>query len=127
MIRTLCQKSIIDMINSYRSGKFIASNQSQIKVQLLTRVALKEKLLPKTGTANASCSSSELSSKNFSKEKKHDKSLAGMIPGHAGCSKSCCSQEEINNKSCLRSISRYNNFCYFTIISVCLILLLEVL
>tara|TARA_B100001287_G_scaffold271980_1_gene273039 strand:+ start:1906 stop:2403 length:498 start_codon:yes stop_codon:yes gene_type:complete len=85
--------AIIDMINGYRSGKFVATNQNQLKSSTTNKSCSKGKnCCQKTGIENASCSSSETSSKKiFQRKRSKDKSLAGMIPGHAGCSKSCCS------------------------------------
>ena len=90
------EMAIIDMINSYRSGKFVASNQNQTKSSAANKSCSKGKnCCQKTGTASASCSSSESSSKKlFQRKRSKDKSLAGMIPGHAGCSKSCCSSKK---------------------------------
>ena len=90
------EMAIIDMINSYRSGKFVASNQNQIKSSAANKSCSKGKnCCQKTGSANVSCSSSEPSSKKlFQRKRSKDKSLAGMIPGHAGCSKSCCSSKK---------------------------------
>ena len=85
--------AIIDMINGYRSGKFVATNQNQLKSSTTKNSCSKGKnCCQKTGIANASCSSPETSTKKiFQRKRSKDKSLAGMIPGHAGCSKSCCS------------------------------------
>ena len=60
------EMAIIDMINSYRSGKFVASNQNQVKNSAANKSCSKGKnCCQKTGTASASCSSSESSSKKL--------------------------------------------------------------
>ena len=85
---------ILEMINGYRDGKFTASlveNKSK-------QCSKGKECCQKTGKLNASCDNKNKgcctsSKKGVSKKNRKtskDNSLTGMIPGHTGCSKSCC-------------------------------------
>ena len=91
---------IVDMINGYRGGKFTASlpNVSvSNKSNQATTCAKGKNCCQKTGKKDASCGNNndnKTSSSIFKRKNKQDNSLAGMIPGHNGCTKSCCSSKK---------------------------------
>ena len=86
---------IVEMINGYRGGKFTASLPANQSVTCTKG----KSCCKKTGKKNAQCDNKNsgcCSSSNTSKSTKKKKnktigSLSGGIPGHTGCTKSCCS------------------------------------
>ena len=89
---------ILQMINGYRDGKFTASLPGTKSKECSKGKACCQK----TGKVNASCdnksqgccsSSIKGVSKKKKKKSKDNNSLTGMIPGHTGCTKSCCSSK----------------------------------
>ena len=50
----------------------------------------------KTGKKDASCSNNDTkkSASIFKRKNKNENALSGMIPGHNGCTKSCCSSKK---------------------------------
>ena len=79
------EAKILGMINSYRNGKFTASNILANNNSL--KCSKGKNCCQKNGKNNPSCASSN-------NKKKNANSLAGMIPGHTGCTKSCCSSKK---------------------------------
>ena len=88
---------IVDMINGYRGGKFKASlpNVSN-KSNIATNCAKGKNCCQKTGKKDSTCSNNDnpTSTSIFKRKNKKENSLAGMIPGHNGCTKSCCSSKK---------------------------------
>ena len=81
------------MINSYREGKFTATSLSK-----QSKSCSKGKSCCKvTGKLNQTCDNkasgccSSSKTKSSTNKKQKDNTLTGMIPGHNGCTKSCCS------------------------------------
>ena len=90
---TFSETQILGMINSYRDGKFTASNT------LVNNKSVKcskgQNCCQKTGKNNPSCDNKNKGCcASSSNNKKNVNSLTGMIPGHAGCTKSCCSSKK---------------------------------
>jgi copper chaperone CopZ len=88
---------IVDMINGYRGGKFKASLPSiSNKSDQAITCAKGKNCCQKTGKKDASCSTNDnkTSSSIFKRKNKKENSLTGMIPGHNGCTKSCCSSKK---------------------------------
>ena len=91
------ETEIVDMINGYRGGKFTASvpKVSNKSNQAMT-CAKGKNCCQKTGKKDASCNNNDnrTSASIFKRKNKKDNSLSGMIPGHNGCTKSCCSSKK---------------------------------
>ena len=90
------EANILDMINSYRDGKFTATSLNK-----QSKSCSKGKNCCKvTGKSNQTCDNkasgccSSSQTKSSTKKKKKGNTLAGMIPGHNGCTKSCCSSKK---------------------------------
>tara|TARA_Y100000589_G_scaffold113143_3_gene107538 strand:- start:9947 stop:10435 length:489 start_codon:yes stop_codon:yes gene_type:complete len=90
------ENKIIGMINEYRDGKFTATSLNTAKKSC----SKGKNCCKSSGNKNAQCdnnsSTSNSNSKLSSKKRKKQKSntLSGMIPGHTGCTKSCCSSKK---------------------------------
>ena len=95
---SLSAQDVLTMINGYRNGKFSASlNSPSSSNNNLNKCSKGKNCCQKTGAINANCDNKAqgcCSAKKLTrKQKKNQKagSLANMIPGHTGCTKSCCS------------------------------------
>ena len=88
---------ILAMINNYRGGKFKAVSSSNNNV----KCSKGSSCCQKTGKLNASCdnkskgccSSANTKATKKRSKKRSDNSLSSMIPGHQGCTKSCCAKK----------------------------------
>ena len=94
-IEAFSESEILEMINGYRGGKFTASvlgNNSK-------KCSKGKQCCQKTGKTNANCDNKSKgccasSNKKVSQNNTTgSNSLADMIPGHRGCTKSCCSKK----------------------------------
>ncbi len=88
---------IVEMINGYRGGKFTASlSGSNNKSDQSSNCSKGKNCCQKTGKKDASCSNNDTkkSSSIFKRKNKNENALSGMIPGHNGCTKSCCSSKK---------------------------------
>ena len=88
---------IVEMINGYRGGKFTASlSGSNNKLDQSSNCSKGKNCCQKTGKKDASCSNNDTkkSSSIFKRKNKNENALSGMIPGHNGCTKSCCSSKK---------------------------------
>ena len=82
------ENQILGMINSYRGGKFTASTLAKRS----NKCSKGKNCCQKTGKNNPLCDNKNKGCCTSSNNKtKGANSLAGMIPGHNGCTKSCCS------------------------------------
>tara|TARA_B100000965_G_C19401741_1_gene673565 strand:+ start:379 stop:858 length:480 start_codon:yes stop_codon:yes gene_type:complete len=87
------ENDIIRMINKYRDGKFTASSSTSDKTK--NSCSKGKNCCQKTGKNNPTCDNkSKGCCASSQKKTKASASLAGMIPGHAGCTKSCCSSKK---------------------------------
>ncbi len=83
---------ILNMINSYRDGKFQASLISDKSTNISTQCSKGKSCCQKTGKANAECDNKSKGCCAGSKKKKKKKSDKSTVTSHVGCQKSCCSQ-----------------------------------
>ena len=86
---------ILKMINGYRGGKFTASVSANSSNKVPT-CSKGKNCCQKTGKINAACDKKDKgccssAKKSEKRNQKKENSLTGMIPGHSGCTKSCCS------------------------------------
>ena len=87
-------QAVVDIINNYQNGKFKAS----LFASTPNTCSKGKQCCQKTGKLNSSCDNKSKgccagASKKNSKKQKANNSLANVIPGHAGCTKSCCSSK----------------------------------
>lgn len=90
------EAEIVTMINGYRGGKFTALAPNVSNKSTKAACSKGKNCCQKSGKKDASCDTDKGSASNniFKRKNKKENSLAGMIPGHNGCTKSCCSSKK---------------------------------
>ena len=82
---------ILNMINTYRDGKFTASLLNDKTANTSKQCSKGKSCCQKTGQANAECDNKSKGCCAGAKKKKKKKSDKSTATSHVGCQKSCCS------------------------------------